>query len=71
MKANKPSAILYYSQLIHRYSHAIHGSFNKKIPTSAQTLYCIEFQDKKEWGKIKNEKIWWLSGKKCYFVSIN
>ena len=39
--------------------------------TSFEILTCNEFQRKNYCGKKKKRKIWLLSGKKCYFVSIN
>jgi len=59
---------------IHSFSTAIHTKitvFNRLgIPISIKPLPVLHFSLKIRWGKIKIGKIWWLSGKKCYFVSI-
>src|SRR5580765_7140350 len=44
--------------------------FLKKFHISDQTLCCSLLQPIKCWGKNKILKIWLLSGKMCYFVSI-
>jgi hypothetical protein len=58
----------------HSLSTAIHILITEILPriiqTSPQTLYWSQFQLIMSWGKNKILKIWLLSGKMCYFVSI-
>jgi hypothetical protein len=55
-------------QLIHRNPQPIHTVFVRKLSHISKTLYRPVFHGIYEWGKRKKEKIWLLSGKKCYFV---